>query len=196
MWLYLPCTDWFGTKRTSICVLNQSENGIYNLISVWFNKISKIFLCVQRNTPTITFKNLPRHYRGPIEGPLKPLKLHDNMVPRGFRVVLNCSSIMPRGISSSDSWFGFFFSLVNIHSGRSYVINKRHMKEFYRIITTLRLSLVPYNYIFSITSIMAWNENPIRRTSEHNHICITRDSAFHFSFSYNKRGFVEFQNKR
>ena len=29
-------------------VLNQSENGKYNLISVWFNKISKKFLCASR----------------------------------------------------------------------------------------------------------------------------------------------------
>ena len=27
-------------------VLNQSENGKYNLISVWFDEISEIFLCV------------------------------------------------------------------------------------------------------------------------------------------------------
>ena len=26
--------------------LNQSENGMYNMISIWFNKISKRFLCV------------------------------------------------------------------------------------------------------------------------------------------------------
>ena len=29
---------------------NQSENGKYNLISGWFNKISKIFLCVYRDS--------------------------------------------------------------------------------------------------------------------------------------------------
>ena len=46
--MYLPCTDWFGTAngRCSFAVTNQSENGKYNLISVWFNKISKRFLCV------------------------------------------------------------------------------------------------------------------------------------------------------
>ena len=27
---------------------NQSENGKYNLISGWFDKISKTFLCVER----------------------------------------------------------------------------------------------------------------------------------------------------
>ena len=36
--LYLPYSNWFGTKRTSVCALNQSENGKYNLISVWFNR--------------------------------------------------------------------------------------------------------------------------------------------------------------
>ena len=37
-----------------------------------------------------------------------------------------------------------------------------------------------------------------RRTSEHDHVYMytTRDSAYNFSFSYIKRGFVEFQNKR
>ena len=34
-------------NQTDAClVLNQSEIGKYNLISVWFNKISKRFLCV------------------------------------------------------------------------------------------------------------------------------------------------------
>ena len=42
-------------------VPNQPENGKYNLISVWFNNISKIFLCVQetkasRNTIILNFQ--------------------------------------------------------------------------------------------------------------------------------------------
>ena len=43
--LYLPFSDWFWTKRTvfpnqnPIPIQNQSENGKYNLIWVWFNKI-------------------------------------------------------------------------------------------------------------------------------------------------------------
>ena len=39
--LYLPCSDWFGTanRHCPFTVTNQSENGKYNLISVWFNKI-------------------------------------------------------------------------------------------------------------------------------------------------------------
>ena len=44
--LYLPSSGWFGTRRTSFLVPNHSENGKYNLISVWFNKNSKRFLCV------------------------------------------------------------------------------------------------------------------------------------------------------
>ena len=39
--LYIPFSDWFGTANGH-CPLgapNQSENGKYNLISVWFNKI-------------------------------------------------------------------------------------------------------------------------------------------------------------
>ena len=34
-------------NQTDVCLVpNQSVHGKYNLISVWFNKISKIFLCV------------------------------------------------------------------------------------------------------------------------------------------------------
>ena len=45
--LYLSFSDWLGTQTdTYVCVPNQSVHGKYNLISVWFNKISKIFLCV------------------------------------------------------------------------------------------------------------------------------------------------------
>ena len=49
IWLYSPCTDWFLEQQTdSVCLLfqNQSKNYKYNLISVWFDKIWKIFLCV------------------------------------------------------------------------------------------------------------------------------------------------------
>ena len=46
--LYLPSFDWFGTANghCPFAVPNQSENGEYNLISVWFNKILKKFLHV------------------------------------------------------------------------------------------------------------------------------------------------------
>ena len=44
--LYLSCTDWFGTKRSVRLVPNKSMRGKYNIISVWFNKISKRFPCV------------------------------------------------------------------------------------------------------------------------------------------------------
>ena len=44
--LYLPFSDWFGTQTdVSVCVPNQSKNGNYNLISGWFNKISRISHC-------------------------------------------------------------------------------------------------------------------------------------------------------
>ena len=40
-------------------VPNQLETGKYNLISVWFNKISKRFLCVrQGNSLTVVFRNI------------------------------------------------------------------------------------------------------------------------------------------
>ena len=48
--LYIPFSDWFGTADGQQCpfaVSNQSENGKYNLISGWFNKIWKRFLCVR-----------------------------------------------------------------------------------------------------------------------------------------------------
>ena len=45
--LYLPCTDWFWTANGRLfAVPNQLGNGKYNLISVWFTKISERFLCV------------------------------------------------------------------------------------------------------------------------------------------------------
>ena len=41
---------WLIWNQTDIhLVPNQLENGKYNLISVWLNKISKIFLCVHRS---------------------------------------------------------------------------------------------------------------------------------------------------
>ena len=46
--LYLPFFDWFGTAngQCPFAIPNQSGNGKYNQISVWFDKISKRFLCV------------------------------------------------------------------------------------------------------------------------------------------------------
>ena len=45
--LYLPCTDWFGPANghCPFAVPNQSVHGKYNLIPVWYNKISKRFPC-------------------------------------------------------------------------------------------------------------------------------------------------------
>ena len=44
--LYLPFSDRFWNQTDFCLVPNQLENGKYNLISVWFSNISKIFLCV------------------------------------------------------------------------------------------------------------------------------------------------------
>ena len=45
--LYLLFSDWFEIKLRFVCVLNQSENGKYNLISVSFNKnFGKVSQCV------------------------------------------------------------------------------------------------------------------------------------------------------
>ena len=44
--LYLPFSNGRVQTDVSVCVLNQSENGKCYLISVWFDRISKIFLCV------------------------------------------------------------------------------------------------------------------------------------------------------
>ena len=77
--LYLPCTDWVGTanEHCPFAVPNQSENGKYNLISVWFNKISKTFLCVYNSQEAA------------IEAPLKPRKHHSNIVLMGLKAHLN-----------------------------------------------------------------------------------------------------------
>ena len=54
--LYLLFSDWFGTAKqhpNSISLVpNHSENGKYNLISVWFNKIC---LCVLSHSTNCRF---------------------------------------------------------------------------------------------------------------------------------------------
>ena len=45
--MYLPFSGWFGSNRTSVWS-NHPENSKYNMISSWFNKISKRLLCVYR----------------------------------------------------------------------------------------------------------------------------------------------------
>ena len=51
--LYSPCNDWFRTAngQSPFAVPIQSLHGKYNLVSVWFNRISKIFLCVRARIP-------------------------------------------------------------------------------------------------------------------------------------------------
>ena len=45
--LYLSFSNWFGTANGRVrLVPNQSENGKYNLISGWFDKIPKRLPCV------------------------------------------------------------------------------------------------------------------------------------------------------
>ena len=55
--LHLPCTDWFGTANghCPFTVPNHSVYGKYNLISVWFNKISNRFLCVYKRHFCVAF---------------------------------------------------------------------------------------------------------------------------------------------
>ena len=46
---YLPISDWFVTANgRPFAVPNQSVHDKYNLISVWFNNISKRFLCTEK----------------------------------------------------------------------------------------------------------------------------------------------------
>ena len=54
--LYLPFSNWFETAngQCPFAVPNQSVHGKYNLISVWFNKIWKRFLCVYTDIGLLT----------------------------------------------------------------------------------------------------------------------------------------------
>ena len=55
---------WFIWNQTDVrLVPNQSENGKYNLISAWFNKISKRFLCVYKGQ--MDWKSLKYNETGP-----------------------------------------------------------------------------------------------------------------------------------
>ena len=93
--LYLPFSDWFGTKRTSFWCLNQSENGKYNMISGWFNKILKRFFCVYgTSSPSETFSEhhytmVPLYYRASLKLPIH----HCTLVPRGLSGTLKWGSI-------------------------------------------------------------------------------------------------------
>ena len=64
--LYLPFSDWFGTvnEQCPFAVLNQPENGKYNLISVRFEKISKQIICVRL---CLREPHVSRHNRDPTE---------------------------------------------------------------------------------------------------------------------------------
>ena len=41
-WLLLQFSDWFGAKKKSVCILNQSENGKYNPILVNLTKMRRL----------------------------------------------------------------------------------------------------------------------------------------------------------
>ena len=51
-----------------LLVPNQLENGKYNLIWVWFNKISKIFLCVLLCSEFVREPGVSRHHGSKIKG--------------------------------------------------------------------------------------------------------------------------------
>ena len=69
-------------------VPNQSENGKYNLISGWINKISKRFLCVgtkRRSVAQLSERRAsPGTTQAQMRDPLKPLRA---MTSRGLRGV-------------------------------------------------------------------------------------------------------------
>ena len=89
--LCLPFSDWFKTKRTFVWFQINRKIIYTNLISVKFNKISKIILCICGNFPTIRRTNDPRGKRFSLSRvpkqapPLKALKHHCNKISRGSR---------------------------------------------------------------------------------------------------------------
>ena len=65
--LYLPCTDrfWTANGQCSFAVPNKSVHGKYNLISSWFNNISKRFLCVYPRRKFVPSRYLSKHKPSP-----------------------------------------------------------------------------------------------------------------------------------
>ena len=60
---HLPFSNWFGTGngQSPFAVINKLENGKYNLISIWFNKIPKRFVCVYVG---FIRQNIDKRFRG------------------------------------------------------------------------------------------------------------------------------------
>ena len=84
-------------NQTVVCLaLNQSGNGKFNLISVWFNKISKRFLCVYEQLMPLGIMASQLRARLKSLGIILPCCLRD------FRMASPTGDpIMPRGASLS-----------------------------------------------------------------------------------------------
>ena len=69
-------------NRTDLSLVpNQSEDSKYNLISVWFNKIS---VCTVLQDAIAC-----QHHGSPMKDPVKPLVHHGNIVPMGIMQTFN-----------------------------------------------------------------------------------------------------------
>ena len=126
IWLYLPYSDWFGTAsgRCPCAVPNQSDNGKYNLISVWFIKISKVFLCVSRPSSLDWKKYIscpkgsPLCIMGSIWGPT--LKPRDTIYCRDARGVSWGPELIPHDAERRQfleqlyTWPLYFFSGLSL----------------------------------------------------------------------------------
>ena len=81
------------------------ENGKYNLISVWFDKIYLCVLCIPlwKNKSDQTY-SCPRDWRPSASwGTLKSPVHHSTIALRGFKGAVNRAAIMSRDASLSDS---------------------------------------------------------------------------------------------
>ena len=79
---YLQFSDWFWTATdTSVCASNQSKNGKYNVISVWFVKFLKRFLCEYHSgrETSISWQHAVQ-----LRLPLEPLKHQSIVLLRGI----------------------------------------------------------------------------------------------------------------
>ena len=108
-------------------VSNQSKNGQYNLISVWFNKITKWFLCV--HTPDWK-NNIVRLPSLGITGAqlgalLNPLAHHDTIVLRGSR------GEMPGDSQTADP--SFFLPAVWRNPGRNFPRKTIFFTDFFLV---------------------------------------------------------------
>ena len=94
-------------------VPSHSENCKYNLISGWFNKIPKIFLCVSTaNSPPVRRTAVREAC---VESP-EAIQHPANMVPRDLRGALNRASITQKTneISKYFTISKYYFQETNI----------------------------------------------------------------------------------